>query len=84
MFVELIASVSLDERFVCMEVSLVDRFVDFLDDLSSRSHYSGTMLAGTIDTELRSEYAAFIPRGNDNNNIGEPRCSFLPRRPEYK
>ena len=43
-----------------------------------------SMLAGTIDTELRSEYAAFIPRGNDNNNIGEPGCSFLPRRPEYK
>ena len=69
--------------FRSMNLSFAWKFL-LLIDLSSRSHYSGTMLAGTIDTELRSEYAAFIPRGNDNNNIGEPGYSFLPRRPEYK
>ena len=69
--------------FRSVNLSFAWKFL-LLIDLLSQSHYSDTMLAGTIDTELHSEYAAFIPRGNDNKNIGEPGCSFLPRRPEYK
>ena len=53
--------------FRTMNLSFAWKFL-LLIDLSSRSHYSGTMLAGTIDTELHSEYAAFIPRGNDNDS----------------